>query len=97
MYSCQSLLVVLHKIRDAQATGQLSTCSHLFTKFEEETNHDDAERLIDEVRTAMESLRSTLQHEAAFEGTKAMNEEIHNACIAAFESYPFSDGYTDHR
>lgn len=90
MYSCQSLLVILHKLRNAQTIGKISTCSYLFSNHDD-LNSDNAERLCDEIQTAIESLRWTLQSEVAFEGAKGMADEVNNAYMAAFGGTTVND------
>lgn len=83
MQSCYALLMVLYKLRAAQATDRLSTCYHLLHHPSPGTEVQDFERLEEEIRHSLQCLRSSLQC-SPFEAVNGMGDEIDSAFRAAF-------------
>ncbi|KAJ5557767.1 hypothetical protein N7513_003353 [Penicillium frequentans] len=84
MQSCYALLMVLYKVRASKVSDRLSTCYHLLNHPIPGTEVQDSERLVEEIRHAVESLRTFLLQNAAFEGVDGMRSEIEGALHAAF-------------
>lgn len=84
MQSCYALLMVLYKVRASRASDRLSTCYHLLNHPIPGTEVQASERLVEEIRHAVESLRMSLFQNAAFEGVDGMRSEIEGALRAAF-------------
>lgn len=84
MQSCYALLMVLYKVRASKASDRLSSCYHLLNNPMPGTEVQDSERLLEEIRHAVESLRTSFLQNAAFEGVDGMRSEIEGALHAAF-------------
>ena len=83
---CYVLLMLLYKIRASRASDHLSTSYHLLSHPGPGTEAQDFERLVEEIRNAVDSLKGSLQQNAVFEGVGRMGREIDGACCAAFSS-----------
>ncbi|KAL4744550.1 hypothetical protein BDW72DRAFT_188261 [Aspergillus terricola var. indicus] len=83
MQSCYALLMVLYKLRAASATDRLAVCYHLLHHPSPGTEIQDSERLEEEIRHGVQSLRSSLRS-SLFEAINGMGNEIDSAQKAAF-------------
>lgn len=84
MQSCYALLMILYKVRASSASDRLSTCYYLLNQPTPGTEVQDSERLVEEIRHAVESLRVTLFQSSTFEGVDGMRADIEGALHAAF-------------
>ncbi|KAJ6110931.1 hypothetical protein N7486_003166 [Penicillium sp. IBT 16267x] len=81
---CYVLLMILYKIRASRASDHLSSCYHLLSHPGPGTEAQAFDRLVEEIRHAVDSLKASLQHNAMFEGVGRMGREIEGAFCAAF-------------
>jgi hypothetical protein len=65
----------------------LASCYHLLDRPESATEVSDAERLIEELRHAVESLGIPLKQDKIFEGVAGVGQEIESAYLAAFPDH----------
>jgi hypothetical protein len=87
MQSCYTLLMLLNKVRSCSQSGNLSSCYHLLSNPEPDSEAQDAERLIEEMRHGMESIRLGLKRDVVFEGVGAMSREVEGSLSAAFPGW----------
>ena len=73
-----------HRVQAALKSERLSTCHFLLNRPENETEHQDAERLTDEMRFGVESMLFSLKSDLVFEGVGKMSREVEAAYQSTF-------------
>lgn len=84
MQSCYVLTMLLRKVRTSLSVGNLSTCYHLLMHPEPETERQDSERLIEELRHGVKSVCSFMTSNAVFESVADMAREVETIYTAHF-------------
>ncbi|KAE8415035.1 hypothetical protein BDV36DRAFT_285681 [Aspergillus pseudocaelatus] len=72
MQASYSMFMLVHRIRAAIASNRLSVCYPLMASPEPATEIQDARRLIEELRHAIECLKHSMERDMVFEGIAAM-------------------------
>ena len=72
MQASYSMFMLVHRIRAAIASNRLSVCYPLMASPEPTTEIQDARRLIEELRHAIECLKHSMERDMVFEGIAAM-------------------------
>ncbi|PYI12598.1 hypothetical protein BO78DRAFT_465738 [Aspergillus sclerotiicarbonarius CBS 121057] len=78
------LLMTYYRLRAALLSDQVSIYHHLLHQPEPESEMQDAERLLRELRQGIESILGSVRLTTIFEGVGGMNHEIQAAYQAAF-------------
>ncbi|KAJ5546283.1 hypothetical protein N7494_003868 [Penicillium frequentans] len=84
MQGSYTLLMLSHRVRSCLESGRLASCYHLLGRPEPATEISDAERLIEELKHAVESLGLPVKQDNIFEGIAGVGHEIESAYLAAF-------------
>lgn len=86
MQSCYVLMMLLRKVRTSLHAGNLSSCYYLLNLPEPETEAQDADRLIEELRQGVRSVCQFMTSNAVFEGIVDMASELETVYSAHFHS-----------
>ncbi|KAB8238130.1 Zn(II)2Cys6 transcription factor [Aspergillus alliaceus] len=86
MQASYSLFMLIHRIRAAIASDRLSVCYPLIANPEPVTEVQDARRLLEELRHAIECLKYSLEMDVAFEGIAAMCRGLNAVYLSIFSS-----------
>ncbi|KAE8371577.1 hypothetical protein BDV26DRAFT_298658 [Aspergillus bertholletiae] len=82
MQSFYALTMLLRRVRAALSSGDLRACYHLLSQPEPGSEVQDAERLVEELRHALESLSVSMRADVAFGGVVGMVRDIEGVCFA---------------
>lgn len=84
MQSFYALTMLHRNVRAALYTGDLPSCYHLLSDPQPESEVQNAERLIEELRRAIEFLGISIQSDAVFEGVISMAREVESVRYVIF-------------
>lgn len=76
--------MLLRDIRASSSAGDFSSCYHLLSDPQPESEVQDVERLIEELRHATESLVASIQSDTVFEGVVGMACEVESVHDVTF-------------
>ncbi|KAB8074172.1 hypothetical protein BDV29DRAFT_201453 [Aspergillus leporis] len=79
-----ALILLLRKIRISLCSGDLVACYHLLSHPDPGSEVQDTERLVEELRHALESLIASMKADIVFEGVAGMAREIEAVYSTAF-------------
>ncbi|OJZ88121.1 hypothetical protein ASPFODRAFT_205282 [Aspergillus luchuensis CBS 106.47] len=86
MQSSYVLLMTYYRLRAALISDQVSTYRHLLHQPESDTEIQDTERLLRELRQGVESILGSMESANMFEGVSGIGQEIQAAYHAAFSA-----------
>ncbi|KAJ5544029.1 hypothetical protein N7494_005308 [Penicillium frequentans] len=84
MQSSYVLLMLHHRVQAALKSERLSTCHFFLNRPENEIEHQDTERLTDEMQFGVESMLFSLKSDLVFEGVGKMSREVEAAYQSTF-------------
>ncbi|KAB8276002.1 hypothetical protein BDV30DRAFT_224749 [Aspergillus minisclerotigenes] len=86
MQASYSMFMLVHRIRAAIASNRLSVCYPLMASPEPATEIQDARRLIEELRHAIECLKHSMERDMVFEGIAAMCRGLTAVYLSVFQT-----------
>ncbi|KAE8333921.1 hypothetical protein BDV39DRAFT_211954 [Aspergillus sergii] len=86
MQASYSMFMLVHRIRAAIASNRLSVCYPLMASPEPATEIQDARRLIEELRHAIECLKHSMERDMVFEGIAAMCRGLTAVYLSVFQN-----------
>ncbi|KAF7592979.1 hypothetical protein BBP40_012215 [Aspergillus hancockii] len=84
MQSFYALIMLLRKARASLCSGDITACYHLLSQPDPTSEVQDAERLVEELRHALESLIASMKADIVFEGVAGMALEIEGVYSTTF-------------
>lgn len=85
MQGCYVLMMLLRRVRNALSSNNLIACRYLLGHTEPETERQDAERFIEELRHGVKSVWDFMASNAVFGGVSDMAREVETIYIAHFD------------
>jgi hypothetical protein len=83
MQSSYVLLMCHYRLRAALVSGNIASCHYLLNNPAADSEVQEVERLMREIRQGLESIIDALRGAKMFEGVGGMSKEIHIACQSA--------------
>ncbi|KAE8149496.1 hypothetical protein BDV25DRAFT_125848 [Aspergillus avenaceus] len=86
MQASYCLFMLLHRIRAALVSNRVSICHYLLAQPDPATEVQDVNRLMEELRHAIEYLKRSMEMDKVFEGFAAMGRGLNAVYLAVFPS-----------